>query len=187
MKIDCYGDGNQIIETGFTENPSIDCEYNRTGIYTANAYIINYGELWIDATRINHNAEIVNAIYPYCNYKGLESGEDLTELGKYQSGVTPVIDISKNVSDFLSYLGLNNKIALAIISLLILVGLIFYLLAYTQNHYVIAGVIIIAMVLLSYIGLLPKWILILIILCTAGFWALFLRNNIGGGNSANSV
>ncbi len=188
IRVDCYGDGIQILTGGPSQNPTVDCIMNRTRSYLAKGEIISEGQIFSDAIVVTHSGIVVNETYPDCFDTGQENGQEFT--GLFDTDIQPPkakdLDVSKSIVDLKVALGLSNNVVLLLV-LVSFVVLNMSLLRFTQNHIILAIINLFVLILLSVIGVLPRFIIIIVIITSVGtivtLGRRFLFGNNQGGDS----
>ena len=172
LDVDCYNDGTFL--SNHSTNPQVTCLYNDTGSYSANAWIYTYGRLRSTGVNLQHNVNVIADSYPNCYTTNLGNGQEINFLNVNATTVTG-INIDNGINSFMDSLGLNTKFMKGILALIIILALnwgMFKIGVNTEMAYL--SVNIVSVILLTWIGLLPSWIMFLIILCVAGFYAYLL-------------
>jgi len=160
----CYGNGTEYSGSLSNADPYVDCQYNTPGYYIVDIYLV---DSYNSADRTQVDTVNINVITGTdCNSESQDIGEEAIDGGTTTTTTTPT---STGISTFLDSItgGDNNsKIFIGfMIWLIITISVMVGVASITASATAVAGVGLIAglgaFIILTALGILPVWILIL--------------------------
>jgi len=181
--VDCYGDGKQIqVSPAWVYNPSAACLMYRSVSYDAKVYVYTAEQGLSTAQFFEENGGIVvNDVYPTCNMAGQSGGTVINT-----AELPPEIGVEGSLDGIFEGLGFRSAASKVFLSLLIMI--ITAILIGTKLPLPITLIIlVIEFIGLIITGLLPIWILFVLLLILSFLTYLKFANGGGGNNQGMGV